>query len=76
MLLQKRKGEQTLLFGFLLLWREQAEAWSPRVCLVVEQHTWFGIVGLVCCPLTPVCREGSTELAIKKNYSCKTLIQL
>ena len=36
-----------LLFGFLLLWREQAEAWSPRVCLVAEQHTWFGIVGLV-----------------------------
>ena len=36
-----------LLFGFLLLWREQAEACSPRVYLVVEQHTWFGIVGLV-----------------------------
>ena len=26
---------------------------------------------LICCPITPVCREGSTELAIKKNYPYK-----
>ena len=28
---------------------------------------------LFCCPLTPVCREGSTELAVKKNYPCKKI---
>ena len=31
------------------------------------------LVVLICCPLTPVCREGSTELAVKKNYSCKKI---
>jgi hypothetical protein len=44
---EAQRKRAALLFGFLLLWREQAEAWSPRVCLVAEQHTWFGIVGLV-----------------------------
>ena len=40
---QKREERRLCSLGLLLLWREQAEACSPRVCLMVEQHTWFGI---------------------------------
>ena len=31
------------------------------------------LVTFICCPLTPVCREGSTELAVKKNYPCEII---
>ena len=32
-----------------------------------EDHKYSFDIPIICCPLTPVCREGSTELAIKKT---------
>ena len=52
----------------------RVEGSSPRLGLgLVLRHAELVSVPfrVVCCPLTPVCREGSTELAIKKNYPCK-----